>query len=136
MFEAALAFSIWDISDYWGTGQVPTPLGTANRMSAPYQAVKAADGYFVVGATNQKLWNALCQEIGRSELLDDARFTDIPKRLANREQLIAELEITFATKSAEDWIAQLMAAGIPVGRVHTYPRSFRKRSRRPSRDAA
>ncbi len=27
-------------------------------MSAPYQAVKAADGYFVFGAANQKLWTA------------------------------------------------------------------------------
>ncbi len=124
LFEAALAFSIWDISEYWGTGRVPTPLGTANRMSAPYQAVKASDGYFVLGATNQKLWSALCQEIGRTDLLEDARFTDIPKRLGNREVLIEELEKTFATKSAEDWIAQLMAVGIPVGRVHTYPEAF------------
>lgn len=124
LFEAALAFSIWDISEYWGTGRVPTPLGTANRMSAPYQAVKASDGYFVLGATNQKLWTALCQEIGRTDLLDDARFADISKRLANRELLIEELEKTFAAKSAEDWIAQLMAVGIPVGRVHTYPEAF------------
>ncbi|WP_429005598.1 CaiB/BaiF CoA transferase family protein, partial [Roseixanthobacter psychrophilus] len=47
LFEAALAFSIWDTSEYWGTGKEPIPLGTANRMSAPYQAVRSKDGYFV-----------------------------------------------------------------------------------------
>jgi hypothetical protein len=44
LFEAAIAFSIWDISEYWGTGRVPTPLGTANRFSAPYQAVGGDNG--------------------------------------------------------------------------------------------
>ena len=41
LFDAALAFSIWDVSEYWGTGRIPQPLGTSNRMSAPYQAVRA-----------------------------------------------------------------------------------------------
>ena len=33
------------------TGALGRGLGTANRMSAPYQAVKAKDGYFVLGRT-------------------------------------------------------------------------------------
>ncbi len=33
-------------------------------MSAPYQAMKAADGYFVMGATNQKLWHAAVPDAG------------------------------------------------------------------------
>src|SRR3546814_17210373 len=69
------------------TGKGPTPLGTANRMSAPYQAVEASDGYFVMGATNNKLWKLLCDTIGRPELLADERFKDIASRLANREIL-------------------------------------------------
>src|SRR5204863_1522109 len=28
LFDAAMAFSIWDVSDYWGTGKPPEPLGT------------------------------------------------------------------------------------------------------------
>ncbi|MGI4796695.1 MAG: CaiB/BaiF CoA transferase family protein, partial [Janthinobacterium lividum] len=96
LFDAALAFSIWDISEYWGTGRIPQPVGTSNRMSAPYQAVQASDGYFVMGATNQKLWTLLCGVLDRRELLDDARFIDISARLANREVLIDELEKSFA----------------------------------------
>jgi crotonobetainyl-CoA:carnitine CoA-transferase CaiB-like acyl-CoA transferase len=44
LFEAAIAFAVWDISEFWGTGRVPQKLGTAHRMSAPYQAVRASDG--------------------------------------------------------------------------------------------
>ena len=124
LFDSALAFSIWDISEYWGTGRVPEPLGTANRMSAPYQAVRAADGYFVMGATNGKLWRLLCDVLGREDLLADARFLDIAGRLANREALIAELEASFAAKDAETWVTELLAAGIPAGRMNTYPEAF------------
>ncbi len=124
LFDSALAFSIWDTSEYWGTGRIPEPLGTANRMSAPYQAVRAADGYFVMGATNQKLWRLLCDVLGREDLLADARFQDIAGRLAHREALIAELETSFAAKTAEDWVTDLLAAGIPAGRMNTYPEAF------------
>jgi formyl-CoA transferase len=81
LFDSALAFSIWDISEYWGTGREPEPLGTANRMSAPYQAMKAADGHFVMGATNQKLWHTLCKVLERPDLLEDERFGTVSLRL-------------------------------------------------------
>ncbi|MGV9802816.1 CaiB/BaiF CoA transferase family protein [Mycobacterium sp. NPDC003449] len=124
LFEAALAFSIWDTSEYWGTGKVPTPVGTSNKMSAPYQAVKAEDGYFVMGATNDKLWIQLCEQIGRPDLLADERFSDNPGRLKHREALIAALEETFATKTSGEWVAELLAVGIPAGRMSTYPEAF------------
>jgi crotonobetainyl-CoA:carnitine CoA-transferase CaiB-like acyl-CoA transferase len=124
LFEAALAFSIWDTSEYWGTGKIPGPLGTSNRMSAPYQAVKASDGYFVMGATNQKMWQGLCKLLDRPELLVDSRFVDISARLAHREELIAELEKTFAAKTSEEWVNKFLAAGIPAGRLNTYPEAF------------
>ena len=79
-----LAFAIWDISEFWGTGKVPQKLGTANRMSAPYQAVRASDGYFVMGANNDKLWRSLCELVKRPDLLEDSRFASIADRLANR----------------------------------------------------
>ncbi|GJD40381.1 MULTISPECIES: CoA transferase [Methylobacterium] len=124
LFDAALAFSIWDVSEYWGTGRIPQPLGTSNRMSAPYQAVRASDGYFVMGATNQKLWRLLCDVLDRAELFEDARFVDIPARLANREELIEELERSFAARTSEEWVSLLLAAGIPAGRMNTYPEAF------------
>jgi crotonobetainyl-CoA:carnitine CoA-transferase CaiB-like acyl-CoA transferase len=124
LMDAAMAFSVWDISEYWGTGTIPGPLGTANRMSAPYQAVQASDGYFVMGATNNKLWTLLCQIMGRTELLEDERFKDISSRLANREVLIEELEKTFVTRTREAWTATLLNAGIPAGPMQTYPEAF------------
>ena len=124
LFDSAMAFSVWDISQYWGTGEPPEPLGTANRMSAPYQAVKASDGYFVMGATNQKLWTQLCGVLGREELLDDARFKTISLRLANRAALIEALEVSFAKKTSAEWVDEFLNVGIPAGPILSYPEAF------------
>ena len=124
LFDSALAFSVWDISQYWGTGEPPEPLGTANRMSAPYQAVKSSDGYFVMGATSQKLWKQLCGVLVRQDLLDDPRFTTVSLRLANRKVLIEALEDSFTTRTSSEWIDGLLAVGIPAGPILTYPEAF------------
>jgi crotonobetainyl-CoA:carnitine CoA-transferase CaiB-like acyl-CoA transferase len=124
LFDSAMAFSVWDMSEYWGTGRVPEPLGTANRMSAPYQAMQASDGYFVMGATNQKLWRKLCTVINRPDLLDDPRFATVSLRLANRATLVKILEQSFAQKTCGQWIDILLQAGIPAGPILNYPQAF------------
>lgn len=124
LFDSALAFSIWDTSEYWGTGNPPVALGTANRMTAPYQAVKAKDGYFVMGATNNKLWQKLCEILERPDLLQKAEYQTIAGRLGQREQLIQELENSFALKSADEWIDLLLEHGIPAGPILDYPQAF------------
>jgi crotonobetainyl-CoA:carnitine CoA-transferase CaiB-like acyl-CoA transferase len=124
LFDAALAFSVWDICDYWGTGKPPQPLGTANKMTAPYQAMACSDGYFVMGANNQKLWEKLCTLMDRRELLDDLRFSTIALRLGNRAVLEQELERTFRQRPKDYWVETLLAAGIPAGPILTYPEAF------------
>ncbi|MFC5522013.1 CaiB/BaiF CoA transferase family protein [Polaromonas jejuensis] len=124
LFDSAMAFSVWDICDYWGTGKPPEPLGTANKMTAPYQAMACADGYFVMGANNQKLWLKLCGLIDRPGLAEDPRFLTISLRLANRPALVEELERSFHQHPKAYWVDTLLAAGIPAGPILTYPEAF------------
>ncbi|MBK0393869.1 CaiB/BaiF CoA transferase family protein [Ramlibacter algicola] len=124
LFDAAMAFSVWDICDYWGTGKPPQPLGTSNKMTAPYQAMAASDGHFVMGANNQKLWEKLCQLMRREDLLRDGRFATIALRLANRPALQDELEATFRTQPKDFWVELLLANGIPAGPILSYPEAF------------
>ncbi|WP_205853817.1 CaiB/BaiF CoA transferase family protein [Phenylobacterium deserti] len=120
LFEAALGLSVWETTEYWGTGKSPARLGSANRMSAPYQAVVAKDGYFVIGAANQKLWLSLLEVMDRQELADDPRFVKNSDRVANHKALIAELAPTFLTRTVDEWVEALLAAGIPSGPINDY----------------
>ncbi len=120
LFESALGLSIWEVSEYWGTGRIPAPIGSANRMSAPYQAVRAADRPFVIGAANQKLWRSLCEVIDREDLVADPRFLTNVDRVRNRAVLIEEIEAALAPRPADAWVAALLDAGVPAAPIHDY----------------
>jgi formyl-CoA transferase len=124
LFEGALALSIWETAELWGSGQVPQPLGSAHRLLAPYQALRTADGHLTVGANNQRLWERLCEVIGRPELPADPRFATNADRLARRDELAAELERTFAARSTDEWVDALIEAGVPCGPIHDYRQVF------------
>ncbi|TPE53483.1 CaiB/BaiF CoA transferase family protein [Amaricoccus solimangrovi] len=120
LYEAGLSFAVWDICDFWGTGRIPERIGTANRMAAPYQAVRAKDGHFVLGANNDRLWARLCEVIGRPDLLAHPDYATNALRMAHRPALIAELETTLVERTREEWVAALLAAGIPAGPILDY----------------
>ena len=124
LYEAGIAFSIWDISEYWGTGRVPHRLGTANRMAAPYEAVRAKDGYFVIGANNDRLWLRLCEVINRPDLAANPRYRTNAGRLGNREALATDLEKTFLTQDRDHWVSLLLKAGVPAGPISDYAEVF------------
>jgi crotonobetainyl-CoA:carnitine CoA-transferase CaiB-like acyl-CoA transferase len=120
LFESALAMSVWESTEFWSTGESPEPLGSANRMSAPYQALRTRDGYLTIGANNQKLWGLLCDVLEAPELLDDPRFATNNDRMSYREALIAELESRFAARDTDDWVALLLESGVPAGPIRDY----------------
>jgi formyl-CoA transferase len=125
LFESALAMSVWESTEYWSTGESPKPLGSANRMSAPYQALATSDGYLTIGANNQKLWRILCEVLDAPELENDPRFVGNNERMANRTELVAELEQRFRARTTDEWVALLLAAGVPAGPIRDYKEVLR-----------
>ena len=124
LFDSAIAFAIWDICEFWGTGRVPRPLGTGNRMSAPYQAIRAKDDYFVFGANNDRLWRQLCELLDRPELLNDPRFRTIVDRLANRDFWRRNWRNPSPRRPRNEWMADLLARGIPAGPIYDYEQAL------------
>jgi formyl-CoA transferase len=124
LFEAGLALSVWEAAEYWFTGQTPKPMGSAHRMSAPYQALRASDGYFTVGASNERLWPRFCEVIGRPELPADPRFAAPGDRVKHRAALEAEIERVTAKQPRAHWLAIFEAAGIPAGPIYSVPEAL------------
>lgn len=120
MVGATIAISALQTSEYFGTGQNPRKLGSAHPRNAPYQAYKAADGWFAIAAGNNKLWRAVCEVVGTPELLDDARFTTPTLRAANQAALKALLDGPFAARPVAHWLDQFAAAGVPSAPINGY----------------
>jgi formyl-CoA transferase len=118
LLEAAMALTVWESAEYWLTGRAPGPMGSAHRLSAPYQALKAKDGYFTVGASNDKLFASLCAVLERLDLLREYPTRAI--RLEKRRSLIAEIEKTTGREGKAHWLAKLEQAGVPAGPINDY----------------
>ena len=113
LLESAIALEIWETSGFFATGEVPEPLGSAHRTSAPYQAIRTADGYVTVGATTPRNWSALCQALGLEHLEHDARFATVADRRARYLELAELIEDVTRTQSSEHWYRLLEQAGVP-----------------------
>jgi crotonobetainyl-CoA:carnitine CoA-transferase CaiB-like acyl-CoA transferase len=124
LLEAAMALTVWEATEYWATGRTPRPLGSAHRLAAPYQALRASDGWFTVGANNDRLFEAFCRAIERPELMGDTRFSTLAERMRHRAVLIDEVERTTAKEPRAYWLARLDAAGVPAGPINTYPEAL------------
>jgi formyl-CoA transferase len=124
LLEAAMALTVWESTEYWVTGRAPQALGSAHRLSAPYQTIRARDGYFTVGANTDKLFGALCEAIGRTDLAADPRFAGRGERLRNRAPLVTEIEKTTTGQTRAHWLERLDKHGVPSGPINTYPEAL------------
>ena len=124
LFEGALALSIWESAELWATGRVPGKLGSAHRLTAPYQALRTADGHITVGGNTQPLFERLCAAIGREDLPADERFATNDDRMANVSDLVAELETALSSRGTDEWVATLVEGGVPCGPIHDYAEVF------------
>ena len=123
LLEAGIALSVWEATEYFSGGD-PRPLGSAHRMSAPYQAFRCADGHITIGAANDRVFAKLTTLLGHAEWLTDIRFATDADRVANRAALADLIERELIAEPCADWLARLDAAGIPCGPINAYADVF------------
>ena len=81
-------------------------------LGALYRLYPTADGWVFLAAPTPSEFEQLCTVTGNSMLLTDERFANDVDRHANDAALAEELTRVFAAKSANDWEAELTAAGV------------------------
>jgi CoA:oxalate CoA-transferase len=107
------------ISRYLVSGTVPGPLGNRHPSITPFASFTAKNGHLIVGAGNDRLWEKLCNLLGRPELVKDERFDNNSKRTANAKELMPILNAIFIAKTIEEWIVILEDAGLPCAPINT-----------------
>jgi crotonobetainyl-CoA:carnitine CoA-transferase CaiB-like acyl-CoA transferase len=113
LFETSLAWMTYHFTGLQASGTSPVRRGSGAPGMVPYQCFPCADGYLMVAAPNDRLFERVCRVIGRPELPEDPRFATNQARYANLEALVAVLEPVFATRTRAEWQADLEAAGVP-----------------------
>ena len=124
LLETALGFSGWTGAAWLVDGREPTRQGARHRQNAPYQRFATQDGYMMVGAATQELWERCARALDRAEWIGDPRFRRNADRLRHRETLEKEIERVLTTRPTAHWVAALDVAGVPSGPVNTYAQLF------------
>jgi len=118
LMEAGIQQTYWQAAIYFATGVNPGPSGSAHILTAPYQAFPTADGWINLGGANQSNWERIVKAIGMPELGTDPRFATNTDRMRNLAALTPLLADALKRKPSAHWIAELEAAGVPVGPVN------------------
>jgi formyl-CoA transferase len=118
LLESGVSLAIWESGVYLTTGEVPGPLGSAHRVTAPYQAFKTADGYIAIGATSPPTWTAFCRVSGLERLREDPKWSDATRRREHATELASIIEAVTVSKPTDEWMRSLSDAGVPCGRIN------------------
>jgi len=124
LVEAGVALSVWEATEYFSTGQAPQPMGSAHRMSAPYQAFRCADGYITVGAANDRTFRRLCAILEHPNWAADPSFATDDARVRHRAELARLIEAELGARSREYWLNRLENGGVPCGAINNYAEVF------------
>jgi CoA:oxalate CoA-transferase len=117
MLECTVATLENAVVRYAVTGTSPGPIGTRHPSISPFQAYRASDGQFVIAAGNEILWRRLCEVIESLDLIDDPKLATNRDRSANVTYLETILNARFATRTVQEWLTRLDAAGVPAAPI-------------------
>ncbi|MCL5783139.1 MAG: CoA transferase [Candidatus Thermoplasmatota archaeon] len=104
---------------YFATGKNPKKLGSAHSSISPYQVFEASDGYIAIAVGTEKLWGEFCRCIDREDLIANPLFASNVERVRNRDDLVPELNRTFASTPVAQLFDKLRKAGIPAAPINT-----------------
>lgn len=125
LVDSGLAWTVWEAAAYFGKGEVPHRNGTAHRVSAPYQGYKTKDGFILIGAANQKLWEKFCLGVvHKPEWIQDERFLTNSIRAQHVDELEIEMENVLKEQDTAYWLDLLDKNGIPSGPIYSYDQTL------------
>lgn len=116
IYEAVLTVMESLVSDYDQGGHIRERHGSSLPGIAPSNAYPTRDGKeIIIGANQDTVYRRLCEVMGQPELADDERFATHRARGKNAEAIDAIVSNWTRQHDAEPMIADLAAAGVPVG---------------------
>jgi len=124
LFEGEITYLMDAGMQYLTTGESKGKWGSEHAQLVPYKAFQAADGWVVIGAGVQNLFERFLQVIGRMDLLSDPRFADVKARVANRDEVHKILDAEVIRFKVADIVAKLDEAKVPCSPINNMEQVF------------
>jgi len=119
LYETAIAWSVFQMNQFLGTGEVPLPQGSGTAMICPYEAFPTRDAWVMIAAASDALFVKTCEALGIPGMPRDPRFTDNPTRVANRADVFTTLSAVTRSFTSAEVLDRLQKAGVPCAPILT-----------------
>ena len=118
LMESALGFTHAYLQGALASLPLPGRMGSETMGMYPMGAFATKDGeHCLVQVSNEFQWRRFCDLLGATELAGDARFATNPLRVKSRDALRPLIQDYLKTRTAREWEAVFLAAGVPVSHV-------------------
>jgi succinate--hydroxymethylglutarate CoA-transferase len=127
LLEGEVAFLANAALEYLVTGNNPKKWGSEHAQLAPLKVYETSDGWVVIVAGYQNMFESFAKVLGRDEWITDPRFIDLSSRVTNRDALNETVEAELIKFKTDDLIAKLEAAKVPCAPVNNMEQVFSHR---------
>lgn len=118
LYDVAINLLEAKFVDYTVTGNIPQRTGNRYAYVTPFDTFATADSHVFIICAGDGPFGKLCEAMGRPELAQDERFSNLLVRNVNEPALKEIIEGWTSRFSTEDLMAKLLPAGVPAAPVN------------------
>ena len=124
LLETQVFMLDFQASRYLMKGEVAGQAGNDHPTMTPSGVYPTSDGHINLSASSGRLWERLCDAIGKPEWKDKPEWSKLTSRTADRPALNAALSEVLRQKPGAYWVEKFEEAGIPSGPINTIDKVF------------
>ncbi len=118
LLQSALGLMLVQLVPFFNNGLLPRKLGSGHASATPYQAFRTGDGWVLIAAANQNLWERMARALKLDGMLQEPKFKDNPGRMANLPEFLGHLNTALSQWETAAVVETLVAAGVPCSRIN------------------
>jgi crotonobetainyl-CoA:carnitine CoA-transferase CaiB-like acyl-CoA transferase len=118
MYDAILSLCETIVINYSCAERVLGPRGLGHPALCPFDVYETSDGAVAIAAPTDNHWEALCELIGRPDLVTDERTKDNRRRSENRP-FVTEILTAWTRAQTKKEVVGRLGGKVPVGPVNT-----------------
>jgi len=117
MYDAVLSLCENIVYKYSVDGNIEQPKGSGHPFLCPFDVYETRDGAVAIAAPTGTQWVALCEIIGRPDLVTDERCGWVFQRVEHRD-FVGEVILEWTRQRTTREVVNALAPRVPVGPVN------------------
>jgi formyl-CoA transferase len=124
LLESQIFLLDFQAARYLKDGEVAKQAGNDHPTGVPTGVFPSSDGHFNIAAASSRVWERLCDALGKPDWKTKPEWNTGAKRSADRKALNAAISEITKHKPSAHWVELLEEAGVPCGPIYSIDQVF------------